>query len=92
MEKKLFDRIEQAIEHMREIDELWFGHIYDDPSYNDPNGQVTVPSKVLKELEGFLKISISLLVVPQKLKEVLLRLFTQAITTTTTANIFDNKY
>ena len=55
MEKKLFDRIEQAIEHMREIDELWFGHIYDDPSYNDPNGQVAVPSKVLKRIGGLLE-------------------------------------
>ena len=55
MEKKLFDRIEQALEHMREIDELWFGHIYDDPSYNDPNGQVTVPSKVLKRIGGLLE-------------------------------------
>ena len=55
MEKKLFDRIEQAIGHMREVDELWFGHIYDDPSYNDPNGQMTVPSKVLKRIGGLLE-------------------------------------
>lgn len=55
MEKKLFDRIEQALGHMREIDELWFKHIYDDPSYNDPNGQVTVPSKVLKTIGGHLE-------------------------------------
>ena len=55
MEKKLFDRIEEAIEHMREIDQLWFENIYDDPNYNDPNGQMTVPSKVLKRIGGLLE-------------------------------------
>tara|TARA_R110002020_G_scaffold448271_1_gene660976 strand:- start:51 stop:470 length:420 start_codon:yes stop_codon:yes gene_type:complete len=55
MEKKLFDRIEQAIGHMREIDQLWFENIYDDPNYNDPNGQMTVPSEVLKRIGGLLE-------------------------------------
>lgn len=55
MEKKLFDKLEEAIRHMMEVDKLWFEHIYNDPSYNDPDGQITVPSKVLKAMGAHLE-------------------------------------
>jgi len=50
MEKKLFDKMDEAHRAVSEMNEIFQDEVADNDSYFNPNGQTTLSNKVLKRL------------------------------------------